>query len=133
MVYSLLFLTVLAQALSGLAGGFGLMVDPSGQTVGLPAAWLEGSPFRNYFIPGLILFTVLGVFPLVVVWGLWKHRRWAHAGSLLVGLGLVIWILVEICVVGYQAEPPLQAIYGLLGLLIVALASAKSVRATLRH
>ena len=44
------------QGLSGLAGGLGLIIDPSGAMIGLPAAWLEGSLFRDYLIPGVILF-----------------------------------------------------------------------------
>jgi len=44
------------------------------------------------------------------------------------GLALLLWIGVEIAVVGYQAEPPLQLVYGVLGAVIVALA----VRPTLR-
>ena len=105
--------------------------DPSGRAVGLPLDWLDGTPFDDYFIPGLILFTVLGLFPLAVAWALWRRHRWARGGSLLVGLALVVWILVEILMVGYQPEPPLQAIYGFLGLLILGLAATRSVRGAL--
>jgi hypothetical protein len=128
MTYYLLLAAVLAQALSGLAGGFGLMADPSGEAVGLPVEWLDGSPFSDYRIPGMILFTILGAYPLIVAWALWQRRRWARMGSLLVGFGLLIWIVVEVVVVGYQSEPPLQAAYGLLGVLIVGFASAPSAR-----
>jgi len=38
------------------AGGIGMM----GGGLDLPSEWLEGTPFSDYFIPGLILFIVVG-------------------------------------------------------------------------
>lgn len=120
--------TILLQGVSGLVGGCALMADPSGALIGLPLVWLEGTPFSDYFVPGTILLTVLGVCPLVIGSGLWRGRSWAWYGSLLVGASLAIWILVEINMIGYQPDPPLQAFYGLLSLMILALSSVRSVR-----
>jgi len=121
--YRLLFASILVQGLSGVAGGLGLASDPSGARVGLHLAWLEGTPFTDYLVPGVILCFVLGVFPLVVAWGLWVRRSWAWYGSLIVGMSLAIWIVVEILMIGYKPAPPLQVIYGLLSLLILGLAA----------
>lgn len=109
------------QGLSGLAGGMGLVADPTGRSLGIPLDWLHGSPFDNYLIPGLVLLLALGVFPLAVTYRLRRRRRRSWLAALLVGVMLIIWIAVEILVVGYQPSPPLQLIYGLLGLIIVAL------------
>jgi len=49
-------------------------------------------------------------------------------GSLLVSVALIIWIGVEIWMVGYHTEPPLQLIYGLLGLILLVLVLMASVR-----
>lgn len=116
------------QGLSGVAGGLGLVLDPSGRAIGLSPAWLEGAPFRDYLVPGLVLLTVLGLGPLVVAYGVWAGRAWARWGSILVGTALMIWIGVEIAVIGYQSDPPLQVVYGALGAVIVALALLPSVR-----
>lgn len=116
------------QGLSGLAGGLGLVVDPSGEAIGLPLEWLQGSPFGDYLVPGLVLFTLLGIAPLVVASGLRRARPWAPDGALLVGIALITWIGVQVLVVGYRAEPPLQAVYGLLGVLIAVLAALPSAR-----
>jgi hypothetical protein len=109
------------QGLSGLAGGLGLIVDPSGAMIGLPAAWLEGSVFSDYLIPGLILVSVLGMVPSFVLWGLWAGRSWSRAAALWVGIALIAWIVVEVIVVGYQPAPPLQLTYGALGAIIIGL------------
>jgi len=128
MAFHALTATVLLQGISGLVGGYALMADPSGALIGLPLVWLEGTPFSDYFVPGTILLTALGVCPLVIGWGLWRGLSWAWYGSLLVGASLATWILVEILMIGYQPDPPLQAFYGLLSLVILALSSARSVR-----
>jgi len=120
--------TLAAQGVSGLAGGYGLVADPSGEAVGLPLAWLGQTPFSDYFVPGLILLTVLGVFPLIVAWSLWRRRPWARRGALVVGAALLIWIVVEIVMIGYHPWPPLQAAYGLLSLLILSLASSREIK-----
>jgi len=60
-IYILLILLAF-QALSGLFGGAALVLDPSGSSIRLPLSLLEGSPFGNFLIPGIILFLVLGIF-----------------------------------------------------------------------
>jgi len=107
--------------LSGIGGGIGLPLDPSGNAMRIPIEWLEGSPFNNYLTPGLILLIVLGIFPLIAVYGLWKRLPWARKVSILIGVALIIWITVEIIIIGYQPDPPLQAIYGPLGVVILIL------------
>lgn len=110
------------QGLSGLAGGLGLMVDPSGATIGLPITLLEGSVFGDFLIPGVILFSVLGVVPSFVLLGFLADRSWARVAALWVGMALVAWIVIEVMIVGYQPRPPLQLIYAALGIIIVGLA-----------
>ena len=96
----------------------------------MPAAWLQGRLFENYLIPGLILFTVLGIFPLTVAVGLWRSRAWAWWASLAVGGGLVIWIVTEIVIIGYRGTIGVAAwlVFGLLGVLILVLALAPATR-----
>lgn len=119
---------ILFQGLSGLVGGFGLIMDPTGSNMALPIEWLHGSPFDNYFIPGLFLLIALGVFPVFVIYGLWGYRSWSWLSSLLVGIMLIIWIIVEILIIGYQPAPPLQLIYGLLGFIIIVLVLSPKLR-----
>lgn len=124
----LLMAALLFQGLSGVAGGFGLIRDPSGRSLQIPLNWLEGSPFTDYLIPGWILLVVLGILPLIVFYGLWRRQYWGWLGALVVGLALIIWIVVEILIIGYQPQPPLQLIYGSLGVIILVLALLPGVR-----
>jgi hypothetical protein len=116
---------MLVQGLGGLAGGLSLTLKPDGSIMHMPVSYLDGSPFSDYLIPGLILLLVLGVLPLVTVAGLWMGRRWAWYAAVVVGLGLMIWILVEILIIPYNW---LQPAFGVIGVLIFAVAVLKSVR-----
>ncbi len=116
------------QGLSAVVGGVALVADPTGSAVGLAVTLLHGSPFTDYRVPGLILLVVLGVFPLIVVYGLWSRHTWSWHPAVLVGLALIVWIVVQILIIGYGSRPPLQLIYGLLGIVILALALLTPVR-----
>jgi len=128
--YSLYFLMILMlfQGLSGLFGGIALVIDPSGELLQMPLSMLAGSPFNTFLIPGIILLIILGIFPMVIFYGLWKRTNWAWSGALMVSAALIIWIGVEIWMIGYHSEPPLQLIYGLLGLILLSLVTLSSVR-----
>lgn len=123
---------ILFQAVSGIAGGIGLMFDPTGASLGIPTEWLAGSPFDSYLIPGIILFTVLGLYPLAAWFAIRQRWHRAQTVALSVGIALIIWIGVEVAIIGYQSQPPLQLIYGLLGLAIFAMALFSSTRDDLR-
>ena len=68
---------------------------------------------------------VLGVLPLAAAVGLWLRRRWAWYAAFVVGCGLMIWILVEITIIPYDA---LQPIFGGVGVLIFIVSLLRPVR-----
>lgn len=121
------------QAVSGIYGGAALVLDPTGSTLQMPISLLEGSPFSDYLLPGIILFSVLGIFPAIVCYGLLRKMEWAWLGTLVVGIALVIWIGVEVAMVGYHSEPPLQFIYGVLGVIILIFIQLPSVQLALKY
>lgn len=116
---------------SGLAGGAQFVVDPTGGIVGISTAELAGSPFADYLVPGIVLFGVLGVAPLVACYGLLRTRRWALPGAIAVGLALAIWVLVEGLVIGFGER--LQIPHFIQAIVIVVLAAVPSVREPLRE
>lgn len=116
-------LTLVAfQAVSGIAGGIGLVRDPVAN-IGMPVSLLAGTPFRDYLVPGLILLVVLGIFPLFVLYGLLRRRSWAWWLALAAGLALLIWITTEAALLGYLpgAGIGLQIAYGFVGAAILGL------------
>ncbi len=79
---SLLIVVVTFQALGGLYGGIALVLDPSGNLLGLPISVLDNTPFSNFLVPALILLFVLGIFPLVITFALWRKPKWLAVGWL---------------------------------------------------
>jgi hypothetical protein len=111
-----------ALSIGALGGGLVLIVAPRGEIMPLPVSALAGSPFETYLGPGLILFTVLGLGPLIAARLAWIRHPLAPVAAFVVGAALLIWIAVEIAIIGYSNEPPLQAIYLVLGTAITAVA-----------
>lgn len=87
---------MLFQGISGLFGGTVLVIDPTGELLQMPLSMLNGSPFESFMYPGIIFLTVLGAFPVVVFYGLWKRLNWTWTGALMVSTALLIWVGVEI-------------------------------------
>jgi hypothetical protein len=101
--------------IGALGGGLVLIVAPRGEIMPLPLSALAGSPFETYLGPGLVLFTVLGIGPLVAARLARRRHPLAPLAAFAVGMALLIWVAVEIAIIGYSNEPPLQAIYLVLG------------------
>ncbi|MDP9152051.1 MAG: hypothetical protein M3O36_19175, partial [Myxococcota bacterium] len=74
--------------------------------------------------PGWILFVLLGVAPLGVALLAWRTHRCAPLLTVGVGAALLIWMTVEIAMIGYAHDPPLQPIYIGLGLAIAVVGIA---------
>lgn len=64
----------------------------------LPAGWIKATPFGSYLVPGLYLLAVNGAGMLALA-TLTVRRHWLApwlTGTL--GVGLIIWILVQLLV-----------------------------------
>ncbi len=90
------------NGLSGLAGGFGLIGDPSAASLGMEQAWLQGTPFNNFLIPGIILFVFNGLGnTLAAVLSIRKHPYYPHV-AMFFGIGMMIWIVSQVAFIGYK-------------------------------
>lgn len=96
------------------------MAGPGGEILPLPVSALAGSPFADYLVPGAILFTVLGIGPLWVGVLTWHRHPLAPVMAAAVGGALLVWLIVQISIIGYSDDPPLQAIYLALGVVLTA-------------
>jgi hypothetical protein len=74
---------------------------PSGETVAVSSAPLDGTPFRDFPRPGIILFVMLGLVPTVVCYARYTRRWWGWIASLGVVGAILVCVLVEV-IVGFN-------------------------------
>lgn len=87
-------------ALGAVVAGAMFIIEPSGRLLQAPPEMLKSSPFNNFLLPGLILFCVNGIGQAFA--GVLTLRRDARAGIMggVFGLGLVIWLFVQVTMIG---------------------------------
>lgn len=102
-------------ALNAFGGGYYGMAGAEG----VPVEWLEGTPFRNYFIPSLILFVLVGIPFLIASIAVFANLPVARMASYASVLSVSIWLLVEMIMIGYVSwMQPVTAIAALIILLL---------------
>lgn len=110
---------LLINGIGALYGGGSLVLYPDGSGLKLPLSVLQFSPFSDFLIPGIILFSVNGVLSLIVFVCLIveaRHYAWfiIAQGSILFG-----WILTQVLMI--QGIGTLHYIFGSIGLLLMLL------------
>ena len=136
----LLIVLQLLLGLGALISGALMMAFPDGSLFQMPLSMLQYSPFPNFLIPGLILFTTLGVYPLLVAYCLWrrpawrwpeglnpvKGTHWSWAASLAAGAIVLIWITVQVIMLRSVAF--LHVLYFVWGWALIGLTLTPAVR-----
>jgi hypothetical protein len=119
-------LTVVLEIFLGLGalfGGGALILGPDGHLLGMPTTLLGGSPFPSYLVPGIILFTFVGVAPLVAAAITFRRHPIAPLAAIAVGLTLIGWVCVEMVVLAGLGSLA-WALYLVLGACIAAIGVA---------
>jgi hypothetical protein len=113
-------------ALNAFAGGFYGMSGAEG----VPTEWLSGTPFHDYFIPSLILFVVVGGSSLIGAIAVFLGHRLAGPAAFGGAAILLVWLAVQLSIIGYVSwMQPTTATVGLL-VLILARLLPKSAQAS---
>ncbi len=95
--------------LGAIGGGGVLIISPTGALIGMPLSVLDQSPFHSFLIPGIILFTLLGLAPALLIFALlkkpesklaenvnfFKDMHWSWAYTIYVAFALIIWIQLQ--------------------------------------
>lgn len=104
-------------SLNALVAGFLFMIDPSGARLGLSVELLKFTAFSSFFIPGLVLFSINGLFALLTLWALF--RFWPFCAFLLCCQGLLLsgWILLQIIMM--REFNPLQGSLLVIGMFFI--------------
>lgn len=116
----LLFMLLLFVAVTAISSGALLIAWPDGSMVGLSRSILEGSPFTDFVLPGLLLVFGVGGVSLSSLFMVAGKRSYGY--QLTIASGIILGAFV----VGQLAMLPeyhwLQAFYLMVALLIILLA-----------
>ena len=117
---SLLFILVSFVAVTATLSGLIMISNPDGGVMNLPLSLLDGTPFKDFLIPGILLSIIVGgVNLLAVFYNIQRHvnrYNWAMAGGIMISG----WIVVQMILI--QAAHWLHFLYLGIGILIVLLA-----------
>lgn len=114
--------------LGAIGGGIAILTGAFARW--LPVTFLQGTPFSDYTIPGLVLLIVVGGAMLLAAATQFIQRAWAVLLSAAMGLVMLGWELVEIVIIdrNKQAVVPStviqQALFSVLGIVIFGLAAS---------
>ena len=137
-----IFLFVLGLlALGAIGGGITLMISPSGELLGLPVSEFKNIPFDSFLIPGIILFSVLGIIPLLLIIALikkpesklaeqiniFKDMHWSWTYSIYIAFTLIGWIHIQLIFMQGVVHW-LQTFYMVYAILIIIIALLPQVR-----
>lgn len=121
-----------------------LILSPSGKAMGLDHDLLNNTPVGDFTLVGLYFLAFFGLLPTLAIYGLltrrrwrwtdaankWTGQHWAWTASAAVGVMLLVWIVVELSLLGFLSGigGALQIIMSVLGVWILALCMLPSVR-----
>src|SRR5689334_5397187 len=90
---------LLFNASGAIYGGLNLMAHPDGSSIVLSSEYLHGTLFKNYFIPGLILFVANGLFDLAVFVAI--LAKYKHYPVLILTAGVILagWLVIQIAMI----------------------------------
>ncbi len=137
---NLLIFLLAFLGLGAIFGGTVLIISPSGRLFGMPLSMLKNSPFNNFLLPGIILITILGIFPAVLsvvlvkkpanklaeLFNFYKDMYWGWTYSIYAAFALIIWIQSEMTFL--HAVHWLHSVYMFLAIAILFVALLPQVR-----
>jgi len=107
-------------ALTAIGGGTAILTGVDK----FPIEWLHGTPFKSYTIPAILLIVLVGGSASLAAINILFKRKYALCYSLISGISLICYLLVEILILKQVPPGPtlIEIFYLLLGIIISVLA-----------
>src|SRR5215472_18843948 len=113
--------------LGAIGGGIAILTGVFDQW--LPLAWLQGTPFTDFTIPGMTLSIVIGGGMVLAAATILIRREWAVILSAVMGLAMIGFEIVEVATIDRYPDAIIpstlaqQGLLSILGLVIFGLSS----------
>lgn len=129
---------MLIHDVNAIYGGIQMILNPGFTPMDLNPTVFGNGPFMDFLLPGIFLFILFGLFPMLATFGLFyrfmnpwvdyvnifhdQYFGWTY--SMYTGAMLVFWILIQLLTVGYTHYS--QVLYAFLGVFIVLVGATPS-------
>lgn len=121
----LTILLLLATSVAALWGGYNLYTDPTGALMNLTLEELRESPFKDYEIPGIFLFCVIGIGNILVAIITILRKAAFYIWNIVMGNVLIIWTLTQLFL--FWQLRIFQIAFGIIGLVLFILGIINAV------
>jgi len=108
---------LLFNGAGALYGGASLMAYPDGSGIQLSLSLLTQTPFHDYLIPGIVLFTFNGLCSMVVLVMTVKRVCYYDLSLVLQGTILLGWLIVQVLLI--RTVDRLQIVMGAIGVALI--------------
>ena len=116
---TLLLILISFAAFTALPAGIMMIYQPDGSSLGLSTSMLDGTPFKDFLVPGLVLAGIVGGINAIGLFFIMSGNVHSYKFSLLCGIVLVGWIVTQLMLFQYYYWQ--QGLYLLTGILIILL------------
>lgn len=117
----ILFVLDLFVALTATGGGIAIVAGL--ERSNFPSSWLEGTPFRSYTVPGLLLAVVVGGSAVAAIIAVALDAFAGTIASLIAGAVLVGWIAGEIRLLNTPGVSRTEIVYLAVGLAMITVSA----------
>jgi hypothetical protein len=88
---------LIITSLNALAAGFSMIAEPTGKDLGMTVdTILQHSPFHSFLIPGIVLFSTIGIGIIITLIAF--RKKWNNYNLVVLAQGAIItgWIVIQV-------------------------------------
>lgn len=86
--------------IGAIPAGLSMILEPSGNGIGMTTDILINTPFDTFLIPGIFLFAVNGLFNIWASFLSFRKNDYLGTFGIILGSFLVLWIIIQIYLIG---------------------------------
>jgi hypothetical protein len=117
---------LLVNGVGALFGGGNLIAHPDGSSIGMPLYLLQYFPFKDFFIPGIILFITNGLGSMLALLSVLFKMKKSYLSVMAEGALLTGWIIIQVILI--RSIGTLHYVFGGIGLLLIGCSWAMGSR-----
>ncbi len=118
-INTIITLLLLFNGPGAIYGGGAMILQPDGSILQFPPGMLDGSPFSNYMVPGIVLFCVIGLISLFLLLQFFFRKRYEAKPIMTNGVLVIGWIIIQVLMI--RTFSYLQLVIIATGVLLVIL------------